>query len=778
VQEVAASVSAGVSLDDAIDALPGVGPRTAERLRAHGLATISELLFHLPRGYDDLRRVTPIAALSAAPVGCAVLVRGTVARVRVFPRRLLDVFVEEGGAVLRARWFRPPRGMEKGFAKGLRVTLAGPLRRIDETDPAGGFEIVQPTLHRDAPVPAAPSPGLEPGSPKPVGVGVPTPFPIGLGVRARYPSVAGVNGRVLEKAIAAAVDRYAGLVSEVLEPEARARLGLPAAAEALRMVHARATSWSDDELAGLTAGRSPAHRRLAFEDLLVLQLGLAMIRRQARAQPARACAAGAGEQTRADVRAALPFALTGAQERAIDDIARDLAAPRPMQRLLVGDVGSGKTVIAFTAAAIVAAAGGQTILMAPTEVLVDQHLRTLGALAARLALGVARFTASMPRAERAQTLARCHAGEIQILIGTQALLEAPPIFRDLRLAIVDEQHRFGVTQRARLRQPQPPAAAAPASTSEGEGVDDRPVPHLLVMSATPIPRTLALTLYGDLDATFLRESPPGRQPIVTEIFAGDDRRRAAYQQLQETVQEGRQAYVVCPVRERAARTGAVTAVARAAQLRRQLGPAGIRVGLLHGALDSADKESLLRAFAAGTIDVLVATTVIELGIDVANAAVMLIEEADRFGLAQLHQLRGRVGRGGFAGACLLCIADDAPTGSDNANANANGDGSGSGKSDARRRLEQLAATQDGFRISEADLALRGHGDLFGVRQAGTPRLRFSELADYVDLLERARAEADAIAAGDPTLTRAAHRGLRDAVVARWSAGAVFGEESG
>ena len=542
-QEVVAPQDAGAPDDDALRALPGVGPRTAERLRAGGLGTIDDLLRHLPRAYDDLRRVTPIAALGAVAPGRTVLVRGTIARVRVFPRRLLDLFVDEGGALLRARWFRPPRGMEKGFVKGARVALAGAVRPVDAEDPASGFELVQPSVHRE-------QPGATGG-----GAGA------GLGVRPRYPVVAGVSGRVLEKIIAGAVDRHAGLTPELLDPAARARLGdLPGAAEALRALHARRgagseEAWSDQELAALAARRSPAHRRLAFEELLLVQLGLAVARGEAGRQPARPCVTAVAE-TRAAVRAALPFTLTAAQERAIDDIARDLAAPRPMQRLLVGDVGSGKTVVAFTAAALAAAAGGQTILMAPTEVLVDQHLRTLGALAARLSLGVARFTAAMPRAERAATLARCRAGEVQILIGTQALLEARPDVRsdlpELRLAVVDEQHRFGVAQRARLRAP----------------ADGGWAPHLLVMSATPIPRSLALTLYGDLDASFVRESPPGRRPVVTEIFAGAERRRAAYARLEEVVREGRQAYVVCPVREVAARAGTVTAVRRAAELRR------------------------------------------------------------------------------------------------------------------------------------------------------------------------------------------------------------------
>jgi ATP-dependent DNA helicase RecG len=727
----------GLGLDDAIDRLPGVGPRTAERLRARGLAKIADLLFHLPRGYDDLRRVTPIAALPALPPGTTVLVRGTVARVRIFPRRLLDVFVDEGGMTVRARWFRPPPGMQKSFTKGAPVVLAGPLRRIDDgaDGAAPAFELVQPSVHRQ---PAEGQGSAEPGA----------------GIRARYPAIAGVSARILEKILAAAVDRYGELVPDALDGELRARLGFPALGEALRTLHARPGAWSEgtppDEL---ERGRALARRRLAFEDLLVVQLGLGAVRRQARAGASRACALDSAIQRA--IRAALPFEPTAAQAQAIDEIARDLAEPHPMQRLLVGDVGSGKTAVAFAAAAIAAASGGQTLLLAPTEVLVEQHVRTLEGLAARLADGlpprgglslrVARFTASMPRAERAETLGRCRSGEIQLLVGTQALLESPPDFADLRLAIVDEQHRFGVAQRARLRR---------------AGVDGV-VPHLLVMSATPIPRTLALTLYGDLDVTFLRELPPGRQPVETEIFSGDERRAAAAARLTAAVSAGHQAYVVCPVRASSEREGAITAVARAAELRRALRPAGVRVGLLHGALDSADKESRLRAFAAGDIDVLVATTVIELGIDVPNATVMLIEESDRFGLAQLHQLRGRVGRGAVAGACLLCTT--APLVSD---------------TDAARRLEQLITTHDGFRIAEADLAQRGHGELFGARQAGTPRWRLADFDEYVGLLGLARAERDRIEREDPSLGNLDHGGLRAAVLARWAAGAVYGAETG
>ena len=732
---------------DGIGALPGAGPRTVARLVARGLVSIEDLLLLLPRAYDDLRRVTPIAALPSATPGAVVLVRGVVKRVRIFPRRLLDVFLEQDGAVVRARWFRPPRGMQKGFEKGAAIMLAGPLRRVED-DAACPVEIVQPATYRDG----ARGDATDSGG------------ATGLGIRARYPAVPGVAARVLEKIIAAAVDRHADLVPEVLGAELRARLGFPGLAEALRAIHGRGASLSDDTVAALASGQSPAHRRLAFEDLLILQLGFSAGRRQARARTAHACA-GDLVRTMDQVRSALPFPLTAAQVRAIDEIARDMAAPRPMQRLLVGDVGSGKTVVAFAAAAIAAASGGQVMLMAPTEVLVEQHVRTLGGMAAPLSLRVARLTASMSRAERAEVVARCRSGAVQILVGTQALLDVGEVFPRLCLAIIDEQHRFGVAQRARLRGATPAGAAAGAIDDAGE-VDAvarataATLPHLLVMSATPIPRTLALTLYGDLDATLLNELPPGRQPTRTEIFAGADRRDAAYERLTAAVAEGRQAFVVCPVREHAVRAGAVTAVTRHRELRRQLAPAGTRVGLLHGDLEGPRKDAILRAFAAGTIDVLVATTVVELGIDVPNATIMIIEDAERFGLAQLHQLRGRVGRGAVAGACLLCTSIADPG------------------SDALSRLHLMNATNDGFRIAEADLTQRGHGDLFGVRQAGAPRLRFGDLADFLDLLETARAEARRIHQIDPFLSLAAHGPLRRAVQLRWAAGTAHAEESG
>jgi ATP-dependent DNA helicase RecG len=682
---------------------------TARRLAAHGLETVRDLLWRAPRGYDDLRRETPLADVAGVPDGRVVLVRGLVRRVHVFPRRLLDVVVEADGATLRARWFRPPPGMSKGFAKGVEVALAGPLR----TDGAGTRELVHPTN-----VTAAFAARTAAGS---------GARAAGLGLRPRYSVVDGVGARVVERVVAAALARVVAEMdvdADTFTAEARARLGVPPLREALQALHAPPEDLPAAALAALAEGRSPAHRRLALEALVTTQLAFLLRRARAGGEgappplDARASAAAL-----ARVRAALAFPLTAAQARAVDEIARDLAAARPMQRLLVGDVGSGKTAVAFAAAALVAAAGGQTLLMAPTEVLAEQHARTLAPVAERLGFSLALLTAGAAASARRAILADAAAGRVALVVGTQAVVDPALAFRDLRLVVVDEQHRFGVSQRAAARR------------RDGAG----PLPHLLVLSATPIPRTLALARHGDLDASILDERPPGHRPPATEICRGPDEKRAAYERLRDEVARGHQGFVVCHVRERAKRAGAVTAIGHFGELRRRLAPA--RVGLLHGALASDEKERVLRSFAVGTLDVLVATTVVELGLDVPNATLMIVEDADRFGLAQLHQLRGRVGRGAAPGLCLLTTSD--------------GDEAGEGA----RRLAALAAHADGFRLAEEDLAARGPGDLFGDRQTGAPTFGPTSLPEAFALVELARREAERLLADDPALERPEHRAV-------------------
>jgi ATP-dependent DNA helicase RecG len=415
-----------------------------------------------------------------------------------------------------------------------------------------------------------------------------------------------------------------------------------------------------------------------------------------------------------------------------------------MNRLLQGDVGAGKTAVAFAAALQVARAGRQVALMVPTEILAEQHHATLAAWAAKVGLRTTILTASVPKGVRASRIALASAGEIDLVVGTHALLAEGVGFARLGLAIVDEQHRFGVAQRVKLR---------------GKGDDG--APHLLVMTATPIPRTLALTAYGDLDVTVLDELPPGRKPPETQVLWGGKGRAAAYKIVRERVAAGERAFVVCPLVEESTNDAGepidrADATAVAEELSKKLAPA--RVGLVHGRLATPEREAVMAAFARGDLDILVATTVIEVGVDVPAATVMVVEDADGFGLAQLHQLRGRVGRGGGRAWCLLLAQ-------------------GQVTDDGNKRLDVLAETTDGFRIAEEDLMLRGPGELIGARQAGLPRLRFGDLRQHTELLLAARREAEAVVEDDPDLARPVHAGLRAAIDRRVGAHA-FGAEGG
>ena len=429
----------------------------------------------------------------------------------------------------------------------------------------------------------------------------------------------------------------------------------------------------------------------------------------------------------ARLRASLPFSLTAAQERVWQDIRRDMAAPYPMHRLLQGDVGSGKTVVAALAVCAAVEAGYQAAVMAPTEILAEQHLATFRRLLEPLGIGVTLLTSGLKGRERAARRAAIAAGEIGCVIGTHALVQEPVAFKRLGLAVVDEQHRCGVHQRARLK-----------------GKGERP--DVLVMTATPIPRTLALTLYGDLDVSVLDELPPGRKPVRTEART-ESRRRQIYDFLRAQIADGRQVYVVYPLVEESELIDLKAATDMAHRLQHDVFP-DLTVGLLHGRLSSEDKDAIMRSFKAGAIQVLVATTVIEVGIDVPNASVMLIEHAERFGLSQLHQLRGRVGRGPWKSYCILLT-------------------SGRLGEEAQRRVEAMAATHDGFKIAEVDLQLRGPGEFFGTRQSGLPEFRVADLLRDAAILEEARLEAQTIIAEDAELRQTVHRGLRQALLTRW-----------
>jgi ATP-dependent DNA helicase RecG len=511
------------------------------------------------------------------------------------------------------------------------------------------------------------------------------------------------------------VEAHAHEVEETLPDAARARRRLMPLAEAVRGAHFPA---SETE-------RAAAVRRLAFDDFLLLQLGLAILR--ARTTREKGISMRPRGELLGRLRASLPFSLTAAQERVWDDVRRDMAAPYPMHRLLQGDVGSGKTVVAALAVCAAVDAGYQAAVMAPTEILAEQHLATFRRLLEPLGIGVTLLTSGLKPRERAARRAAIAAGEIGCIIGTHALVQEPVAFKRLGLAVVDEQHRFGVHQRARLR-----------------GKGERP--DVLVMTATPIPRTLALTLYGDLDVSVIDELPPGRKPVKT-VARTESRRAAIYAFLREQIADGRQVYVVYPLVEESEQIDLKAATDMARHLQHDVF-LELTVGLLHGRLSSEDKDAIMRSFKAGTIKVLVATTVIEVGIDVPNASVMLIEHAERFGLSQLHQLRGRVGRGPWKSYCILLT-------------------SGRLGEDARRRVDAMVETNDGFKIAEVDLQLRGPGEFFGTRQSGLPEFRVADLLRDTAILEEARREAQTITAGDPELREPAHRGLRQALLTRW-----------
>jgi len=709
--------------------LPGIGPAFAQRLAEKGLTTVEDLLWTLPRRYDDVRNAQPLAdACKLAEGQRATFVAKVTGSKMIFARgrrwaevRLANLDAGDPATAL-VRWFNVFAGIEKRMPPGAQVVLSGVMRQR-----AGRTELANPDIL-----------GIEiadaqPGTAKPL----PTILP-------RYPDIAGVPGSRLRQACATACERVGSTAEDGVPASVERAAQLPSLAETLASLHAPSPEITTLDLAALNLGNSRWQRRLAFGELFALGVAVALRRRERRSDAAVACGVTSGLE--GELREALPFTPTGAQCRVIGELSADLARAIPMSRLLQGDVGSGKTAVAFAAALQVARAGRQTAIMAPTELLAEQHYETWKRWTANVKLRIELLSASTPKGVRASLLAMLAAGQVDVLIGTHALLSEAVGFGALGLVIIDEQHRFGVAQRARLR-----------DKGDGQGA-----PHLLVMTATPIPRTLALTAYGDLDVSVLDELPPGRQPIATKILAGARGRTAAYKLVTERVLAGERVYVVCPKVEpgedgdddksRTWKDATTTASELAAELPRA------RVGLVHGRLDGGERDRVMRAFKDGALDVLVATTVIEVGVDVPSATVMIIHDAERFGLAQLHQLRGRVGRGTTASHCLLLSQ-------------------GSLGDDAEARLAAMVATHDGFRIAEQDLMLRGHGELLGPKQAGVPRLRFGSLAEHTELLLEARRHAEVILDEDPALVRPAHRALRHALERRLAQD-VYGSEGG
>ncbi len=654
-------------LDMPVQYLRGVGPARAEELARLGVRTVRDLLLHLPRRHEDRTEILPLAALHP---GEAVTVRGTVKKVERVrtPRRKMEVvraLLDDGTATAWAVWFNQPH-LLKLLRPGVRVFLTGKAERE-----FGSLHLRGPEMEI---LDGEEEESLHAGRIVPI-----------------YPLTGRLSQRQMRSIVKRAVEEWAERMPEVLPRRVREERRLMPAARAWRAIHFPSSLQELEE----------ARRRLAFEELFLLQVTIALERRGIRGE--KGYAHRPDGPLIARFRESLPFSLTRAQERVWGEISRDMESSFPMHRLLQGDVGSGKTVVAALALLKAVESGGQGVLMAPTEVLAGQHYLLFRRLLAPLGVEVAFLSGASQGREREAILFGLQAGTIPVVVGTHALIQEGVFFRRLTLVVVDEQHRFGVRQRSLLRE---------------KGRSGEFWPDTLVMTATPIPRTLTLTLFGDLDVSVIDELPPGRKPIRT-YWLPERERGKAYGLLLQEVRRGRQGYVVCPLIEESEAVDAQAVTTWAETLRGRL--PGVRLGVLHGRLSPPERERVMESFRNGEVDVLVTTTVVEVGVDVPNATVMLIEGAERFGLAQLHQLRGRVGRGSEASYCVLI--------------------SSARSAEAGRRLRTMVETQDGFRIAEVDLELRGPGEFFGTRQHGMPDLRVAHPVRDLPLLEEARREA-------------------------------------
>ena len=727
-----------MELNTPLTALPGVGPARARSLEKLGLRTVGDLLCYYPRDYEDR---TKRYAIAQAPADTPVCVSAMVAETPRLSRirkglELTRVKVVDGSAAMTLTFFNQSY-VRDALVPGQEYIFYGRV----EGD-RGGRQMTNPVFERE-------DRARFTGRILPV-----------------YPLTAGVSNNLLAGLAQRAVEECACQVAETLPADLLEAHDLAPAEFSCRSIH---FPQDFDALAR-------AKRRLVFEELFTLSAGLALLRQRRSGGEGPAFPAC----DPADFYALLPFAPTEAQRRTISECAADLTSGRPMNRLVQGDVGSGKTAVAAACAWMAFRSGWQAAMMAPTEILAEQHCRSLSALLAPAGMRVGLLTGSMRAGEKKRVYAALEAGEIDFVVGTHALLSGPVAFRRLGLVVADEQHRFGVEQRAALaakaNTPDCPPEAGRRLCGEGRensvspavnGMDGVPTaacrcgeveqraalaakgekktrPHVLVMSATPIPRTLALIIYGDLDVSVIDQLPPGRLPVKT-VLVGESKRQRMYGFVREQIRQGRQAYIVCPAIETDPESAAADlkrVVEYAEGLQKQVFP-DLRVGLVHGRMKAKDKDAAMAAFARGETHILVSTTVVEVGVDVANATLMIVENADRYGLSQLHQLRGRVGRGEHQSWCVLVSDNRSP--------------------ETRARLKVLVDTADGFRIAEEDLKLRGPGDFFGRRQHGLPALRMADLNTDTRVLKEARDAAAALLSADPDLSRPEHRPLLEKV---------------
>lgn len=667
-----------IRLDDKLQYLKGVGEKRAIQFKRLGAETVADLLAIYPRAYEDWSRLTKIA--NAVPgENCCIkaFVVNPVKKGEI--RKGLTIFkcdVHDGENLMTITIFNNRFAAAK-LKEGDEYLFFGRV-----TNDSFRREMINPQIER-------------PGT--------------GERIRPIYPQTSGLSTYFIERCVKRALEELEGFPADILDEDVRRANGLIGTEEAVRNIHFP----SDHEAA------AKARKRLCFDELYVLQTGMMLIKHRNRSLSS--CVIK-DDRTEEFIRG-LPFRLTNAQLRAVKEGIADLAGSRPMSRLLQGDVGSGKTVVAAALCHTAAKNGFQCAVMAPTEILAQQHFKTFRSLLKGTGIHVGLITGSTPAAEKTRIKAELASGECDVCIGTHALIQNDVVFKDLGLVITDEQHRFGVKQRSAL-------------------IEKGSKPHTLVMSATPIPRTLALMIYGDLDVSVLDELPAGRKRIKTYAIDSTVKARA-YGYVKKHLNEGRQAYVVCPLVEEGEIPGLTAAEAFAEELSAKVFR-GYTVGLLHGKMKAKEKEAVMAAFVAGNVQILVATTVIEVGIDVPNAVIMVIENAERFGLSQLHQLRGRIGRGEHQSTCILISDDKSQT--------------------AQHRLRTMCSTSDGFRIAEEDLKLRGPGDFFGKRQHGLPEMKIADLTTDIELLRSAQEAARALIEDDPKLKKEQNSKIKKAVI--------------
>jgi ATP-dependent DNA helicase RecG len=701
-----------LELTTPVQYVKGIGPKLAEILATKGIATVGDLLNYLPFRYEDRLNPRGIAELRAGEMATVI---GEVRNSGLFRTRRMPIFqltVGQGRSKLKCLWFNATYLQDK-FKPGELVALYG---KVEQDSRSGELQIMQPQFEI---LGDASGDGADDKAAASLEVGRIVPIYESAG-QGR------VSARWFRRIIRTALDDLTPDLAETIPAAVRERLALVSPREAVWKVH-----WPEagESFEALQSSRTPAHIRLIFEELFFIELGLELKRRQQKAQTG--IAFRLDDRVREAIKKILPFHPTAAQKRVLKEIADDMQQPHPMRRLLQGDVGSGKTIIGFQAAIIAIANGYQVALMAPTEILAQQHYFSARKILENAGYRIVLLTGSLESDRKREIRRHIAQGNAQLIIGTHALLEEKVEFAKPGLVIVDEQHRFGVLQRLKLMKKSGDGSEGRGKTvlteSDAETNDKNPAePDVLVMTATPIPRTLALTLYGDLDLSVLDELPPGRTPIVTRRIT-DDRSPEVWDFVRKQVAKGHQVYVVYPVIAESEDTELKAAIKMYRELSGKIF-ADLKVGLLHGRLDSELKDQVMRMFQKGELQILVATTVIEVGVDVSNATVMVIEHAERFGLAQLHQLRGRIGRGAAKSFCILMTG-------------------GKVTEDGERRLDAMVRTNDGFQIAELDLELRGPGEFFGTRQAGMPNFRVANLIRDRQLLELAKREAAAVIAG-------------------------------